>query len=94
MNKYKLPEERQKPTSLRKPLARLHQEFLRPYRLSFAVCLVGLLVQSMLVLPVPILKAAFWTCSCHSLKPPKLVNQHSLSAHKSCSVSPQAWPAS
>ena len=55
-DKSKLPEERQKPTSLRKPLARLHQEFLRPYRLSFAVCLMGLLVQSMLVLPVPILQ--------------------------------------
>ena len=55
-DKSKLPEERQKPTSLRKPLARLHQQFLRPYRLSFAVCLAGLLVQSMLVLPVPILQ--------------------------------------
>jgi ABC-type multidrug transport system fused ATPase/permease subunit len=40
----------------RSPLRRLEAEFLRPYRLSIALGLLGLLVQSVLLLPVPLLQ--------------------------------------
>ena len=38
------------------PLRRLEARFLRPYRWSIALGLVGLLVQSLLVLPIPLLQ--------------------------------------
>ncbi|MCY2935935.1 MAG: ABC transporter ATP-binding protein [Planctomycetota bacterium] len=54
--KHASTEAPQKPVSLRIPLARLNQQFLRPYRLSFLICLTGLLIQSLLILPVPLLQ--------------------------------------
>lgn len=48
--------DRDKPTSLAAPLRRLEREFLRPYRPDFLICLFGLMMQSVLVLPVPLLQ--------------------------------------
>lgn len=50
------PGEREKPTSVIVPLRRLEREFLRGYRSDFALCLLGLMAQSVLVLPVPLLQ--------------------------------------
>src|SRR5262245_33684554 len=43
-------------TVLRSPLRRLEADFLRPYRGAIALGLLGLLVQSVLLLPVPLLQ--------------------------------------
>jgi ABC-type multidrug transport system fused ATPase/permease subunit len=48
--------EREKPNSVAGPLRRLERDFLRGYRWDFAICLAGLMLQSVLVLPVPLLQ--------------------------------------
>lgn len=48
--------DRDKPASVAAPLRRLEREFLRGYRVEFLFCLIGLMMQSVLVLPVPLLQ--------------------------------------
>jgi ABC-type multidrug transport system fused ATPase/permease subunit len=50
------PDSPPRPTSLTRPIVQLERQFLRPYRLTFLIALLGLLAQSILVLPIPLLQ--------------------------------------